>query len=283
MIFVVLLLSLALTGIAFAAISTQNSPNNGFIEQIEFNEESNVPTVEGGGIDAVATQYNFSSNSGTYTEIVSGTVHGTASNDDQNFNAINLGFTFHFNNIDYTQISIQSNGWIAMGPTTTSSYTPLSTGTVNNIIAALGRDIQGNGATSVLMSLVEGTAPDRVFTIQWSHYKRYGTSYVGDDFNFQIKLYETSGLVKVVYGPFTAVNNAAPPTIQVGLRGNSDADFNNRTTTTDWTASTAGTTNTDAMVLTDLIYPPSGLTYDWALATGLFLDPVAQSDSSMHR
>jgi hypothetical protein len=34
------------------------------------------------------------------------------------------------------------------------------------------------------------------------------------------------------------------------------------------------------MVLTELIYPPSGLTYDWTLTTGLFLDPVSQSDSA---
>jgi PKD repeat protein len=232
------------------------------------------------GIDVVAAQYTFSSFSGTYTEIVSGTVHGTNANDDQSFTPIDLGFTFRYNNIDYTQISIQSNGWIAMGPTIGSSYYPLSTGAYNNVIAALARDLQGNSTDSELRSLTEGTAPNRVFTVQWKHYKRYGTSYVGDDFNFQIKLYETSGLVEVVYGPFTVLYVASPPYgPQVGLRGNSNADFNNRTmdASQSWATSVAGTTNADSMTLTDLIYPASGLTYDWSLATGLFLDPVAQS------
>ena len=237
----------------------------------------------GAGIDAVSTQYAFSSSSGTYTPIVTGTVHGTASNDDTSFPAINIGFTFRYNNADYTQVSIQSNGWIAMGPTIASSYYPLSTGTYNNVIAALGRDLQGNGTTSTLWSATEGTAPNRVFIVQWTDYKRYGSSYVGDAFDFQIRLYETSNTVEVVYGPFTVLYVAAPPYgPQVGLRGNSNADFNNRAldATQSWVTSVAGTANTDAMLLTDLIYPTDGLTYDWSLATGVFLDPVSQSGSA---
>jgi hypothetical protein len=76
------------------------------------------------GIEAVASRYTFASSAGTYTEISGGTVHGTASNDDNSFNAIDLGFTFLYDGIPYTQVSIQSNGFIAMGPTVASSYTP---------------------------------------------------------------------------------------------------------------------------------------------------------------
>jgi len=52
---------------------------------------------------------------GTYLEISEGTVHGTTANDDESFNAIDIGFAFNFNGTDYTQISIQTNGFIAMG------------------------------------------------------------------------------------------------------------------------------------------------------------------------
>ncbi len=169
-----------------------------------------------------------------------------------------------------------------MGATVVTSYYPLSTGTYNNVIAGLARDLQGNATNSELMSLMEGTAPNRVFTIQWKHYKRYSSTYNGDDFNFQIKLYESNSTVQVVYGPFTVLYVATPPYgPQVGLRGNSNADFNNRTldASQNWSASVAGTTNADSMTLTDLIYPANGLTYDWSLATGLFLDPVSQSGS----
>ena len=280
----VLLLSLTLSSAALAADPPQGSLPEGISQQVEVGDElTEPPVVEGGAIQGVATQYAFSLSSGTYTEILGGTVHGTASNDDDSFNAIPLGFTFHFNGVDYTEISIQSNGFVAMGANVSYSYYPLSTGTNNNVIAALGRDIEGNDTTSELMSLLEGSAPDRVFTIQWKHYKRYGASYIGDDLNFQIKLYETSGLVRFVYGPFTVLASATTTPVQVGLRGNSNLDFNNRTSATDWTATIAGLTNADTITLTDLIYPPSGLTYDWAFATGLFLEPQAQSGSACNR
>ena len=221
------------------------------------------------GLDGVGTDYVWSQTLGTYTEITGGTVHGTASNDDQSFSAVNLGFTFTYNGVDYTQVSIQNNGFVALGATVSSSYTPLSSGATNNVAAILGRDLQGNGTTSELMSMVEGTSPNQVFTIQWKHYKRYGTSYVGDDFNMQIKLYETSNLVQYVYGPFTAVYNAAPPTVQVGIRGASNADFLNRKTgATGWTDTLPGALNTDYMNLTDLIFPPNGLTWDWSIIVG---------------
>jgi uncharacterized repeat protein (TIGR01451 family) len=271
----VLTLALTLPGAALANDTAQNPPPTALNGQVQTaDEDGNVTAIEGASIETVASNYIFSQSSGTYTEIVSGTVHGTASNDDTSFPAIGLGFTFYYNGLPYTQVSIQSNGWIAMGPAISSTYYPLSTGTNNNVIAALARDLQGNGTNSVLMSKMEGSSPNRVFTIQWSHYKRYGTAYVGDDFNFQIKLYETSDLVEVVYGPFTVLYVASPPYgPQVGLRGSSNADFNNRTTTTDWTASTAGTTNADSMALTDLIYPPSGLTFDWTVPPYVGLEP----------
>jgi hypothetical protein len=58
-----------------------------------------------------------------------------------------------------------------------------------------------------------------VFTVQWKDYKRYGAAYAGDTFDFQIKLYEATGQIEIVYGEFTPVYNAAPPLVQVGLRG----------------------------------------------------------------
>ena len=237
--------------------------SSGVVPVTARNSAVETATLRENGILAVATDYTWSQSTGAYTEITGGTVHGTASNDDTSFNAVSLGFTFNYNGVDYTQVSIQSNGFAAMGATVSNSYTPLSSGATNNVLSALGRDLQGNGTTSELMSKLEGTAPNRVFTIQWKHYKRYGTAYAGDSFNFQIKLYETTNVVEYVYGPFTAVSVTTPPTIQVGLRGASNADFNNRTSTGDWTASTAGATNTANMALTNVFFPPSGLTWTW--------------------
>jgi len=230
------------------------------------------PTASNANVSAA---YEFSSLSAAYTEISGGTVHGTSSNDEDSFNAIDLGFTFNFDGVDYTQISIQSNGFIAMGAAVSNSHNPLITGSSNNVIAALGCDLQGNGVDSELQSLTEGTAPDRVFTVQWKKYKRYGASYSADNLNFQIKLYESSNRMKIVYGGFTVTNVATPPTAEVGLRGAAATDFNNRMTdvTHVWADSLSGTTNASAMSLTDTIYPASGLVYIWTIFKGVAIDP----------
>ncbi len=247
-----------------AAAAAQDITTTDNLPQPSKEQQADLPGLPlESGVEGVATDYGWSQSTGSYTEITGGTVHGTASNDDTSFNAVSIGFTFNYNGVDYTQVSIQSNGFAAMGATVSNSYVPLSTGATNNVLSILGRDLQGNGTTSQLMSLMEGTAPNRVFTIQWKDYKRYGTTYVGDSFNFQIKLYETSNVVEYVYGPFTAVAVATPPTIQAGIRGAANTDFNNRTSAGNWTSSTAGATNAASMALTNVFFPPSGLTWAW--------------------
>jgi hypothetical protein len=206
--------------------------------------------------------YGFTQTAGTYTEITGGTVWGTETNDDQSFNAIDLGFTFQYNTFAYTQVSVQSNGFLAMGATVSSSYMAISGGTSNNVVVPMNRDLQGQAGAEI-MTKTEGVSPNQVFTVQWKNYKRYGTTGTGDMYNFQIKLYETTNQIEIVYG--TVTNNATATTVQVGLRGASNADFNNRTTTTDWATSTAGTLNTSNMTLSATVYPASGLTYTFTV------------------
>ena len=79
-------------------------------------------------IEAVSP-YSFITTTTTYTEITSGTLHGSGTIDDNNYNAVNLGFTFRFNGVNYTQIGINANGFIRMGGTAFSlscGYTPIS-------------------------------------------------------------------------------------------------------------------------------------------------------------
>ena len=227
-----------------------------------------TPGAEEGvfGPSAVALRYAFSQGPGTYTEITGGT-QLTTSCDDNSYNANNIGFSFTFDGNPYTQVSVNCNGFLAMGATVVSSYTPISTGTSNNVIAALARDLQTNTASSEVRYELLGTAPDQVFVVQWKNMKAWGSTGTGDYYNFQVRLYETSNRIEVVYGEF--IKGATAQTVQVGLRGASSADFNNRTTTTNWAASTAGTSNTATMTLSTTVLPPNGLTYAWYLAPAL--------------
>jgi hypothetical protein len=208
--------------------------------------------------NAQVSAYTFSQSSGTYTEISGGTILGTGTVDDVSYNANNIGFNFIYNGIAYTQFSVNANGFIAMGATVSSSYSAISGGSSNNVIVPLNNDLQGNASGEIRYE-VQGTTPNQVLIIQWKNFRYWGTT--GDDYNFQIRLYETTNTVQFVYGAF--IKNATSRTMQVGLRGSSNADFNNRTTTTDWSVTTAGALNTATCALTTTVYPASGLTFTW--------------------
>ena len=208
---------------------------------------------------AQVSSYTFSQSSGTFTPITGGTVLGTGTSMDDNvYNANPLGFIFFFNGTYYTQFSVNANGWLCLGATAVTSYVPISGGTSNNVVSAAARDLQGSTTAELRYELL-GTAPNRTLVVQWLHFSKYGSGGTGDDWNFQIRLNETTEVASIVYGTFTV--NATTQTVQVGIRGNATTDFNNRTTTTDWSATTAGAVNTDACTLSTTIFPASGLTF----------------------
>jgi hypothetical protein len=287
----------------------------------------------------VATNYTFSSSTGTYTPITGGSVVGGPTDDDVSTAGLNIGFTFTYNGTAYTQFGVNSNGWITLGsasPSNTSN--PISVGTSNDVIAAFGQDlvlgfrftgnrtsgsnqitnasstigiavgapITGTGipagttvtavsGTTITISAnatsngtagnltiggeiryeTLGTAPNRVTVIQWTRARKFSSG-ATDHYNWQIRLYETTNVVEIVYA---MTNGATSSTGEVGLRGASTADFNNRTTTTNWAASTAGTVNTATMAISSTVFPPTGLTYTWTPLAACAGAPTAGSIS----
>jgi hypothetical protein len=73
------------------------------------------------GAWAAVNEYSFSSAVQTYAEITGGTVLGSTINDDESFNAIPLGFTFTYNGVAYTEISIQTDAFLAFGSEVSNS------------------------------------------------------------------------------------------------------------------------------------------------------------------
>ena len=211
--------------------------------------------------DASVASYTFSQSNGTYTPVTGGTVWGDTLNDDQSFDAIPLGFSYYFNGISYTSVSLNCNGFVVMGNTAVSNFFPMDQGTSNNIVCGLGYDIEEQFG-SELMTLTTGTAGNHIFIAQWTNFREYeATPVLGDNYNFQIRLYEATGKAEVVYGTF--IQNALPDSAQVGLRGNTNADFNNRTTTSNWLTTSAGTLNSATCYVLTAVLPANGLTFAW--------------------
>lgn len=219
-------------------------------------------------VTAQVSTYTFAQSSGTYTPITGGTVLGIPGNDDTGFPTLPIGFNFCYNGAIYTQFGVNSNGWITMGGgAVNNSYTALSTGLNNNVIAAFNFDIQGDGTTGDLQYSTIGTSPNRTLVVQWSNYDAYQSVLNTDNYNFQIRLSESNGQIDVVYGSWTA---NAFHLAQVGLRGNSNADFSNREVSngiTTWATSTAGAINSSSCESNTGLIPASGQTYTWSQPT----------------
>jgi hypothetical protein len=222
----------------------------------------------------VASNYLFNQSTGTYNLITGGTVLGDDFNDDNIFTAQPIGFTFNFNGVDYTTFSLSSNGFIALGDDNFGGYNPISDDfTSPNVIAALARDIQALEGQGEISFETIGAAPNRTLVAQWRGYRSYNA--VDDNYNFQIRLNETTNSIDIVYGSMT--QNATDRTVQVGLKGNDISDFNSRETLTDWAATTSSTMNTGSCTLSTAIVPANGLTFSWTLADCLGAGNVAIS------
>jgi uncharacterized protein YjdB len=198
---------------------------------------------------------------GTFSSISSsGSTIFSGSWDDNTSNGRSIGFTFTYCGNNYTSFNINANGWINFGSSTSSSYTPISARTY--AIAPLGKDIYRRATSgSGVVSQVTGSSPNRVLIIEWFNVCYYSSSSSGP-LNFQIRLYETSNKIEFIYGAFTPSlsTNYYP---QVGINGSSTSDYNNRTTTSNWSATTAGTSNSVQCTSNNSVKPANGLIFTW--------------------
>ena len=214
--------------------------------------------------------YTFSESAGTYTSAAGTTVHASGWDDAVSANTIPLGFTFVFNGTNYTTCSIATNGFLTFGGTVagTTEFTPISSGTgYAGAISAIGYDLISNAST--ITYTTTGTAPNRTFIAQWNNANRYSSGVIAGNFNFQIRLNETTNVINIVYGACAPATNTNY-NVQVGLRGASNADFNNRSFASNaiWdNATTAGGANNATCRTRSSAYPTTGRTFTWTPPT----------------
>lgn len=132
-----------------------------------------------------------------------------------------------------------------------------------------------------VVTATTGTSPNRIFTIQWSGRTRYN---VTDDMDFQVLLYETTNVIEVYYNTVTVGTAATAGTndlAQVGLKGAANTDYNNRATTSNWSASTGGGANTATSTLSAAVKPAAGQKYQWTPYACMASIPAGLSSSSI--
>ncbi|QKG57566.1 hypothetical protein GKZ68_13600 [Hymenobacter sp. BRD128] len=263
----------------------------------------------GGASAAQAQTLNYTTTSatnvaGTYTDLsTSGTVIATANTDDANSTAQDIGFTFSFNGSSFTQFVLNTNGFIKLGSAAPSAAAMFIDETANstivdpfesagdpNIIAPLNVDLTAGatGGTEYRVATT-GATGKRVCTIQWKNVQDKAnvrpTQYT--NISFQVRLYETTNVIELVYGTAVAGTTNSYRFTQAGLKGTSFTSGQLvqvvKQPATSWAAATfadfsavASSNNLNTFIISRAALPDAGRTYRFvpALPTDVALRAI---------
>ncbi|MDH4402901.1 MAG: hypothetical protein QE264_01490 [Flavobacterium sp.] len=182
---------------------------------------------------ARTTGITYSSIASTGTSI-SGTWRNALSTDDNLSAAQNIGFTFYYRGVAYTQFSISTNGFLTFNTGTTAigsstgayGYQNSAFSSASGSVTTLApfyddQQTAGNlGTQSDLNNtykyLLSGTAGSRVATIEWVNSQDYSSTSTSS-FNYQINLYESDGHIEFIYGAMTLANTSTISTMSYSL------------------------------------------------------------------
>ena len=210
-------------------------------------------------VNAVNTTTAFNNISATGTAIT------TANTDDANSAPINIGFSFNYNGQAFTEFIFNTNGFIKLGSTAPASAAifgaagqdggggVLHGGTSPNSIAVFNHDLTGTPGTQYRVQTT-GLVGTRVTTIQWSGVTEKTTTPAQQysSMDFQIRLYEGSNIIELVYANFVANPTSADAfkVANVGLIGTNNTSTNliyvNKGSTGAWSTATFANTPTSA-------------------------------------
>jgi hypothetical protein len=199
---------------------------------------------------------------GTYNDLGSaGSVITTANFDDANSAPVPIGFNFTYNGGTRTHFVLNTNGFIKLGSnasmtppsaaglfySTGNSYTGGIFNSANandiNLISAFNHDLDAAASGAEFRTSTTGAVGSRVCTIQYKNMLDKTTTPLNqyDSINFQIKLYETSNVIEIIFGDFySSADSSRFKSSACGLKGNSLTDITcvTKGSTVDWSAAT---------------------------------------------
>jgi hypothetical protein len=218
--------------------------------------------------------YGFQSHKSAYQELTNATVVGDSYKGtaivDKSFDDLDIGFNFVYNDSIYKKFSIASRGYLLFGTGDHATGNPTNDGYAmvnSNWKHLIGVVIQNPFALTDSSSIsykLDGESPARVLSVQYKN-MLFGASLFdtpSSSVNFQIKLYETSNKVELVFGK-SAIAPDVTIYARLGLKGNSSSDFHTRKTDTDWTATTKSSSNSDYCSWSSSVYPDPGLIFSF--------------------
>ena len=164
-----------------------------------------------GTTKAQVSGYGYAATTGTYTALTAGgsitsTTTFTGGADD-GYIQLALPFPFTYNGLEYTSVTAGTNGWVAMGNTTSTSNALgdlFANSGPANVVAAWWGNLNANTGNSG--TLKYGTTAFNVFTMQFDQFSGASTGAASGTIKirFQISLYgpnsSNPGAIEILYG-----------------------------------------------------------------------------------
>ncbi len=145
------------------------------------------------------------------TDEVSGILTG---NDDYTQVFVNDNFSFEFFGKKQNKVIVDVNGFITFDASSWTNFTNTNIpdeGEPNSIIAAFWDDLSPKDQScssftcpvvGKIYTLIQGTAPNRTYTIMYKkfNYDTLASNGGTGEYNFEIIMYEATGIIEIVYG-----------------------------------------------------------------------------------
>ena len=171
----------------------------------------NVSITATSQLPLLVSNYSFVYSSGASLDPMTGATAVISSGDDDTptSSSAPIGFTFNLNGTAYSDYSVSPDGWLLLGTTAASGqYSNVVTSTTNiPKIYPLWDDL-ATGTDGSVKVLVTGTAPNRIFKVQWQVTIPRNTSGAFTS-TYQAWLYEGSDKIEFRYGAMGTPGSAS--------------------------------------------------------------------------
>jgi len=147
---------------------------------------------------ASASNFSYIGSDGNFVFLSGNGVDALA--DEGYANEIPIGFSFKFNGVNYSELSVSTNGFITFGTLSGADVlNNLTSGGIGYrpIIAPLWDDLDLQNTTNLKYTTI-GSAPNQVFIMEWANAK-WGFGSASASLSFQVRLYEGTNIVEFVY------------------------------------------------------------------------------------
>lgn len=222
------------------------------------------------------SNYYFTPSNGTFTELSGATIQPleNGDKDDGWYPLAPVGFNFTYNGTVYTQVSASTNGFMRFGDFASADFfNSLTDRGARPLAAPLWDDLAVEFFTGTVSYKTIGTAPNRVFTMQWLNMV-WSYQAVTPVISFQVKLYETTNQVQFIYRQEAGALNNLPPAFgaSIGLTATATGSGNFLSLSDSGTNPTVSSTVENTRIITK---PATGQIYTFSpnapTATSVFI------------